>query len=146
MVLHGIYIYYDDTTIGYKMTNIDIEQINKTIDALQEVVEEVGYNYEYVKRNRPDNPMVNCWYVTEDGHPDCIVGRTVFKMGLKTIDQLKEKEGTSAYNLGLPLNVATILDTAQRIQDGGSGYTSRQWGVALLAAKAQAYELIRASM
>lgn len=113
--------------------------VDTVMQALSEVVAEVGPDYRYW----PDHPIGKfadrmCYYVEIDGTAGCIVGRVLHRLGIP-ITELRLWEGAAAFMMRDPVHgkralltgaAAQCLSAAQRRQD-----RNLPWGEALRAAE-----------
>ncbi len=109
-----------------EISKVDIEECQRALTFMHEIVTEFGPDYVYTKIERDSEDIPMCYYV-DNGECSCIVGRVLFKMGW-TIDELIAIEGKTPLSFKFPINKLSeltkeVLARAQSYQD--SGYS---WG------------------
>lgn len=118
-------------------------EIVRVLTALSDVVAEAGPDYVYPKKDRPvqmEGIGTDCYYLWE-GKADCIVARTLVKLGI-SVSLLHEGQGIYSHTQ-IPLSPFSreLLSAAQDPQDRGApwgdclrlarNYADRQFGVTL---------------
>lgn len=115
--------------------------------ALRDVVAEFGENYVYAKQEvspshiDPDGPAGgSCFYVHDSDNgsvPGCLIAQVLYRHFDWSVDDLKDIEGRSAYDIpGLLPKVRNYFSEAQTCQDA-----SQTWGESLKQAETYAKEV-----
>lgn len=109
----------------------------QALDLLEQVVDEGGRDFVY-----PQDENGNCQYV-RDGAPSCLVGKALFKAGVKMEDLIRLDEGTADTNG--PVAACAMDDVIPGVADYEALYVFNQaqqtqdlgdtWGSALDAAR-----------
>lgn len=102
-----------------KISKADIDECERVLDVMLDVVNEAGPESIYQRITRGEPGGSKCYYV-DNGCTSCLIGRVLEKLGW-TIDQLLEIEGKTPISFGYKFAelTKTVMNAAQSAQDRG---------------------------